>query len=275
MYIWETLSNHSNSWIHKAFPKSSYLSIPRNCGLVVTSVIVIQYCHPKTEYFPKLPYNDCMLIVSTSTSSFFFQFDNTQEKIEDIDSYVHSAISPTCECSFPRGNVLGGAFTCLAEPDVVVYRSEIRGSDAGNCENLVSFLQQSIQSQTNPSVFVDGNLLELTADCDFSVSSINSEGVQCAVTVTSEALAESEGNVTVIAGGVAAGAVAVVLLILTLLVVCVVLRRKNLKRWVPVVLQPRYRRGGPARGVPLLNIHAQQIIALDLLSSMNFSILIK
>ena len=112
---------------------------------------------------------------------------------------------------------------------MVVYRSELRGSDATNCENLISSLQRSIESQANPSVFVDGNLLELSANCEFSVSSINSE-VMCLMTVTSEPLAGSDTGTAAIAGGVA-GVVAVVLLLL-IVVVCVVLimRRRNVKR---------------------------------------------
>ncbi len=127
-----------------------------------------------------------------------------------------SSISNACQCDFSADKVLAGMLNCTQplSSTRVLYRSELRGFGIDDCGDLERFLGEAVQS--NPSVSVLGNDLDVLTDCDIGVSSVNSE-VRCSPSVTPEIR-----DIGTLVGAVVAGVV-VLLLLIGVLVVSVLL----------------------------------------------------
>ena len=158
-----------------------------------------------------------------------WQFIEPQEKLEDIDSYIRTVLSDTCQCDIAEDNILNSFFSCPSEvpPDQVLYRATLTETVGSNCTQLVDHLKSIVQSDSAPPLVVVGNILEIRQDCNVEASDIDVD-LSCTVPTGPLPTAAASTELAPIIGGVVAGVVLILLLIL-LLALVVACRRRNMK----------------------------------------------
>ena len=154
------------------------------------------------------------------------QFNEAPGKLSNIDSYVRNSISSDCSCNFRAEDIFESGFSCpdILSSDDVLYRTQVRGLGAENCDNVITAVESAIQSSS--SILVLGNRLGIQTNCDVGAESISSE-LFCAVAPTTPPIVGAQGgNVGAIAGGAAAG-VLVVLLLMVLVILVFVFKMRS------------------------------------------------
>ena len=185
-----------------------------------------------------------MAIIPTNSSednhvlildSTYSQFDQTLEKLMDIDNYVHDIISDSCQCDYPLENIRESEFSCRSSNlKEVLYRSVLVGRGADDCSNLLSSLGEAIRME-GASISVESNRLQISpSKCEIQVSSLISELICEPVSPTlgvspqGQTAGATVGSILVV--------VVIVVIVIILVIVVVVVRNKRQKQKLRYVI---------------------------------------
>ena len=101
---------------------------------------------------------------------FFFQFDDTEEKIIDIiDSLIEQVNKDCATCSLTAQEITDTRFACPENnPKAVLFQATIMGDNTFNCNS--SFLALKQWASDAPSITVNSNALKVDSNCDIEVN---------------------------------------------------------------------------------------------------------
>ena len=134
-------------------------------------------------------------------------------------------VEKLCDCGFTSDRVTDEVFQCFpASPQAVTYRATLHGTAAFDTAQLISHIEQWIDTGRGATVTTQQVLLRVDGSCTVAVSSLVDEECQ---ERNAESVSDSFGRIVVIgslSGGIV-GAIIVTAIFVTLIVtICV---RKN------------------------------------------------
>ena len=142
-----------------------------------------------------------------------------------------SMLNTQCPCSLPPNHVFDGEFTCDQEkPQSVIYRAQLRGNNANDCNNLTNYLRTWVTGSA--SIKVQGNRLNLNPTCDVAIDNVfvfPACQVSASLTPTNPPMTTDELPLPIIAGAAAGLAFIILLLLFLVILVCCCICRNRRK----------------------------------------------